>query len=971
VRAPRSCCRGRSALPQRERRLVTQVDSATEMTDNAAARERALLAVTRDLLRELRPRHAATTQVALKSRLDRDLGIDSLGRTELILRVERAMGVRLPPNVLGEAETVGDILHALEESRPAQRRISTTTLASPLALVPAAAEAGTLIEVLDQHAAHHPDRRHVTVLQDETTETGTMTFGELAAAGRAVAAGLVARDIVPGDRIALMLPTSLDFFSAFFGVLYAGAVPVPIYPPARLGQLEEHLRRQAGILRNAGARILITVPQARGVAALLRGQVETLMMVIDVASLAADSRRTPLPAVADGGATALIQYTSGSTGDPKGVVLSHANLLANIRAMGTALEAVSTDVFVSWLPLYHDMGLIGAWLGSLYFAVPLYAMSPLAFLARPQSWLWAIHRYRGTLSVAPNFAYDLCANRIDDADIDGLDLSSLRILANGAEPITAGTIARFIERFARYGLRREAVAPVYGLAECAVGLAFPPLNRGPVIDRVSEEALRRRGIAEPAASDAERVLEIVACGQPIPGHEVRIVDDLGLELGERREGRLQFRGPSATSGYYRNEAKTRELIRYGWHDSGDRAYMAGGDIFITGRIKDIIIRAGRNIYPHELEEALGNIAGIRKGCVAAFGTGDPAAGTERLVILAETRETDAAARAALVERAHEVATDILGAPPDEIVLAPPRTVQKTSSGKIRRSAAKAFYESGRLSVPQRAVWWQIVRLALAAAGPQILRLARMLADFIYAAWWWLVVALGFTFGWLAVMILPRRRWRWAAVRGLARATLAAVGARLAVTGRERLSRRGGVLACNHASYIDVVALAAIVPGEPAFMAKKEFASQIFAAALLRRVGALFVERFDTAGSLADAEAATEVARQARLIVVFPEGTFTRRAGLSGFYLGAFKIASEAGLPILPTVLRGTRSMLRGEQWFPRRAAISAIIAEPIAPSGNDFTAMLRLRDAVRAVMLEHCGEPDLAELAKPEPPRRA
>jgi 1-acyl-sn-glycerol-3-phosphate acyltransferase len=951
--------------------LIAQVDSATEMTDDAATRERALLVVTRDLVRELRPRHAGTIQVALKSRLDRDLGIDSLGRTELILRVERAMGVRLPPNVLGEAETVGDILHALEDSRPAHSRISTTTLASPLALVPAAAEAGTLVEVLEQHVARHPDRRHVTVLHDDATETGAMTFADLAAAGRAVAAGLVARDIEPGDRIALMLPTSLDFFSAFFGVLYAGAVPVPIYPPARLGQLEEHLRRQARILRNAGARILITVPQARGVAALLRGQVDTLMMVTDVASLSADSRRAPLPAVADGSATALIQYTSGSTGDPKGVVLSHANLLANIRAMGTALEAVSTDVFISWLPLYHDMGLIGAWLGSLYFAVPLYAMSPLAFLARPQTWLWAIHRYRGTLSVAPNFAYDLCANRIDDADIDGLDLSSLRTLANGAEPISAATIERFIERFAHFGLRREVVAPVYGLAECAVGLAFPPLGRGPVIDRVSEEALQRRGVAESAPSDAERVLEIVACGQPLPGHEVRIVDDLGFELGERREGRLQFRGPSATSGYYRNDAKTRELIREGWYDSGDRAYMASGDIFITGRIKDVVIRAGRNIYPHELEEALGNIPGIRKGCVAVFGTRDPAAGTERLVVLAETRETDAAARAALVERAHEVATNILGAPPDEIVLAPPRTVQKTSSGKIRRSAAKALYESGRLSVPQRAVWWQIVRLAFAAAGTQILRLARMLSDFIYAAWWWLVIGLGFTLGWLTVMILPRRRWRWAAVRALARGTLAAVGARLAVTGRERLSRRAGVLACNHASYIDVVALAAIVPGEPAFVAKNEFASQIFAGALLRRVGALFVERFDTAGSLADAEAATEVARQGRLMVVFPEGTFTRRAGLSAFYLGAFKIASEAGLPVLPAVLRGTRSMLRGDQWFPRRTAISAIIDDPVAPSGSDFAAVLRLRDAVRAVMLEHCGEPDLAELAKPEPPRRA
>ena len=199
------------------------------------------------------------------------------------------------------------------------------------------------------------------------------------------------------------------------------------------------------------------------------------------------------------------------------------------------------------------------------------------------------------------------------------------------------------------------------------------------------------GQAEPAKSGDPKPLEVVACGQPLPGHEIRIVDEAGYELGERREGRLEFRGPSTTRGYFHNEIKTRELIHNGWIDSADRAYMAGGDVYITGRIKDIIIRAGRHLYPQEIEEAVAGIPGIRKGGVAVFGVADRASGTERVVVLAETRETDPTKRAALQARAQEVTTDIAGTPPDEVVLAPPSTVPKTSSGKIRRSAAKELY----------------------------------------------------------------------------------------------------------------------------------------------------------------------------------------------------------------------------------------------------------------------------------------
>ena len=795
-----------------------------------------------------------------------------------------------------------------------------------------------------------------------------MSYSELAHSARGVAAGLVEHDIVPGNRVALMLPTGQDFFVAFYGILYAGAIPVPIYPPTRMSQLEEHLRRQAGILSNAGARILVTVPEGQKLAMLLRAQVASLATVETVATLTRQSSKIQRPPPPKEDATALIQYTSGSTGDPKGVVLSHANLLANIRAMGQAMEASSADVFVSWLPLYHDMGLIGAWLGCLYFAAPLYIMSPLAFLVRPESWLWAIHRYRATLSAAPNFGFELCLNKVGDEHIEGLDLSRLRMVANGAEPVSVHTLRRFIDRLGHYGFKPSAMAPVYGLAESSVGLAFPPPGRPPLIDRVDRDALMTKAKAEPAKPEDANPLELVASGQPLAGHEIRIVGELGTELGERSEGRLEFRGPSATDGYFRDEAKTRELIHNGWLDSGDRAYMAGGDIFITGRIKDIIIRAGRNIYPQELEEAVASIPSIRKGGVAVFSVTDPAAGTERIIVLAETREADEAAREQLRRRIHDIAMDILAAPPDEIVLAPPRSVPKTSSGKIRRSATKELYQQNRIGVPRRALWWQVLRLSAAGIGPQLFRIWRLTGALFYAAWWWIIVGIGVVLGWSAIMILPRLDWRWSTVRWISRLALTAIGLRPKTTGIDHIPPGNAIAVFNHASYVDSLVLAAVLPGQPAFVAKHELARHVFAGPVLRRLGTAFIQRFDLAESLEDTRRITKLARRGRILVFFPEGTFTRRAGLAGFYLGAFKVASDANLPVYPGNIYGTRSILHSDQWFPRWSRIEVEIGEPIQPSGDDFAAAVRLRDQVREAMLARSSEPDLGDLSKPAPP---
>lgn len=928
--------------------------------DSAAAQ---VFAVVRAQAVELQPRLGRTLVVGRDSDLDRQLGLDSLARAELLLRLNRTFKVSLPERLLGDARTAGDLLDAVRAAEPkvvGPASLTRAPHADAFPPVPEPTWAGTLVEVLAEHARCRGDRLHLSLWRGPGQET-PISYGELDRSARAVAAGLVERDVRPGERVGIMLPTGPDFFPAFFGTLHAGAIPVPIYPPFRRSQVEEHLRRQAGILRNAEASLLVTDEAAGAVGRMLGGLVASLRTVATAAELgAADPLKEAVPATPE--ATALIQYTSGSTGDPKGVVLSHANLLANIRAMGRALEASSADVVVSWLPLYHDMGLIGCWLGSLYFGAQAAIMPPLAFLADPARWLRAIHRHRATISAAPNFAYELCLKSVRDADTDGLDLGSLRRLMNGAEPVSPGTVDRFARHFAPCGFSAKAMAPVYGLAENAVALAFPPPGRGPVVDRIDRDALAKRGLALPASSGAPEALELVACGQPIPEHEIRIVDEAGRELPDRHEGRLHFRGPSATAGYFHAPEKTRALRRDGgWLDSGDRAYIADGDVYITGRIKDMIIRAGRNIHPQELEEVVGAVEGVRRGCVAAFASPDPRGGTERLVVVAETRLRDAGPREELRRRIVEAARVVLpDTPPEEVVLAPPGAVPKTSSGKLRRAAARSLYEGGALGRKRPGVRWQVARLAIAGVAPRLRRGAARLGHLVYAGWWWAALAGVAAPAWVLVVALPRRRWRHAVVRAAARAFLRLTGTPLAVEAEAPLPEGGAILAANHASYLDAVVLSALCPGEPAFAAKRELAGQVVAGPLLRRLGTVFLQRADAAGGVADTEAALPVARSGRSVVWFPEGTFTRMPGLLGFRLGAFLVAAEAGVPVIPVTIRGTRSLLRGGQWFPRHGAITVRTGCPLAPDGNDFAAAVRLRDRTRAAILERCGEPDLA-----------
>jgi acyl carrier protein len=917
-----------------------------------------LLGVVAAVAREARPNVEA--YVALDSSLERDLGLDSLARVELVLRLEREFATSLPEQALASSETPRDLLRFLlaaagHAPQAADRSVASLVQAEG---VRPPEQAQTLVEALEYHVERQPERLSVFLYEDQ--KEIPLTYRDLWHGAAVYAATLADQGVGPGQTVAIMLPTSKEYLFCFYGVLLAGGIPVPLYPPARLATIEDHMTRHVGVLKSAGASLMVTIPEAKALAWLLRAQVESLRAVMVPEDFVGDAKGFA-PVRGRGGHIGFLQYTSGSTGNPKGVVLTHANLLANVRAMGKAARATQEDVYVSWLPLYHDMGLIGGCFATMYHGFPVVLMSPLAFLSRPSSWLRAIHRHRGTISGGPNFSYELCLRRIPDLEIEGLDLSSWRFLYNGAEPVSPETMAAFEERFEKHGVRRGSISPVYGLAEASVGLAFTPPGGPREIDVIDRDKFARTGQAVPAQPDDPAPLRVVGCGRVLPDHDMRVVDAAGLELPDRHEGHLQFRGPSATTGYYRNPEATKGLFSGDWVNTGDRAYLSEGMLYLTGREKDIIIRGGRNISPYELEEAVGDLPRIRRGCVAVFGSLDRASGTERVVVLAETRQPDTALDEDLRHRINDLAVGLIGAPVDDIVLAPPHTVPKTSSGKIRRVAAREYYERGPSAVKSQAVWWQLVRLGLAGVGPQLRRTWRAVRGLLFAGAAWVIFGLSVILVFVTALVAPGRP-TWTVARACMRFFFRVCRIPVRVRGLENLPDTGPyVIAANHTSYLDgAVLLAALEWRRYAFVAKRELKDNFIAKTLVQGIGARFVERFDVQQSAEHAGELVDAAKNGVSLIVFPEGTLLRHTGLMPFRAGAFQVAAQAGIPVVPVALRGVRSVLRDGTWYPRRAPIAATFGAPIQPDGDDWNATLRLRDGVRAEILKHCGEPDLA-----------
>jgi fatty-acyl-CoA synthase len=564
----------------------------------------------------------------------------------------------------------------------------------------------------------------------------TFSFTAIEHISARMGGALQALGLRKGDRVALILPNNDDFVLCFMGAIRAGIVPAPIYPPMALGQLQAYLDNTRHIVDKCGARVIVTTAKIKRLLGTVQSSCPALEQVVAIEALR-ESTEPLKPEIIRLDDVAFLQFTSGSTSRPKGVTLTHANLAANVRCiMEDGLRINPEDVGISWLPLYHDMGLIGFVLAPLYHRVPIVYLPALLFLKRPVSWFQAITKHRGSIAYAPNFAYALCVKRIKAAELHGLDLSTWRVAGCGAEPIRPETLETFAETFASIGFRPGALYPSYGMAESSLAVAFTELGEGVKAVSVDGPTLWEKGEAVTIPETDERAIRLVSCGPAFPDHHIRVygADDAtsARPLPERTVGEIRIAGPSVMRGYWEDTERTREAFAGDMLRTGDLGFLMDGHLFICGRSKEIVIVNGRNYYPQDMEWEASKVAGVRKGNAVAFGARDPSGverDRERVVLAFEVQEPERLAQAStLVAEVRKAVQEGMGLTLDDVVALPPGALPKTSSGKLQRAKTRDLYETGelmgrqgardvnRLEVAKHAAMSQLSYLKLAVLG---------------------------------------------------------------------------------------------------------------------------------------------------------------------------------------------------------------------------------------------------------------
>jgi fatty-acyl-CoA synthase len=545
-----------------------------------------------------------------------------------------------------------------------------------------------IIESLDACEGVH-ERGFTFVGAKGAGEDLVLSFHDVRLAAQRRAAHFMSQGIVRGDRIALVIPEGEHFIPAFLGGMWMGAVPVPLYPPLSLGKLDAFMDALVTILNVARPKALVTTERVAKILWSAVGRIPSLTKVI----IAEDLQREPsgtLPKVAEfvEDDLAFLQFTSGSTALPKGVMVTHGSLAANCKAIVVDCLKVdpASDVAVSWLPLYHDMGLIGLVLAPVFLKIPTVFIPTLSFIKNATVWMETLHKYKGTMSFAPNFAYALVTKRARAEQLARWDLSRMRVFGCGAEPINPVTMRAFLDKFAAAGVKPTALLPCYGMAEATLAISFIGLDETLKVDSIDEGRYHKDQKAAPGKG-----LEVISCGRVMPGHEISVQDDDGRILPERAVGQLCFRGPSVAKGYWESPEATREAGFGGWLRTGDLGYLADGEVYVSGRIKDILIINGRNYYPQRIEWLVDELPGIRKGSTVVFTR--PGASSEEIVVAAETRDRDEAALKATImaKVSEEFSLSV-----SDVALVSPGALPKTSSGKLQRRKTRDQYLTGKL-----------------------------------------------------------------------------------------------------------------------------------------------------------------------------------------------------------------------------------------------------------------------------------
>jgi fatty-acyl-CoA synthase len=553
--------------------------------------------------------------------------------------------------------------------------------------------------LLDAVALRGPEDATALVLVATGAPSRTISRGEFRAAVDRYAAGLTALGVRERDLVVIAHGQELDAICAFWGALIAGAVPSLF--PVLTEKLDRGLyfSQMAQLIAHSGARAVLTsdalaAELAPRIACPVHGS-SRLAAAVGEATL-----ETPRLLSLSASDVAFLQHSSGTTGLQKGVALSHRAVLNQLASYGDALGLRPDDVVVSWLPLYHDMGLVAGFLLPLVAGIPLVLMSPFDWVSHPALLFRAIHEHRGTLCWLPNFAYNHCARRVRQRDMEGLSLGGMRAFVNCSEPVREGSHQAFLARFAACGLRPEQLAVSYAMAENVFAATQTPPGRPPRRDPVDRKTLERDGVAQPPAADGEDVLINVSCGPPIAGVEVRVLDAAGGALGERRVGELAVRSDSMLTGYYKRPDLDAVALHEGWYRTGDLGYVADGEVYVVGRKKDLIINGGRNLFPQDIEAIVNTVAGVHQGRAVAFGVPDEREGTELVAVVAEV-DAPPERHAVLTQAIREAVSAGAGVTATFVRLVDSKWLIKTSSGKIARHAnrEKWLAELGRQDAP--------------------------------------------------------------------------------------------------------------------------------------------------------------------------------------------------------------------------------------------------------------------------------